>query len=494
MTVVTPLLSSEVKAGQAVHAWLRKLRAAYVPGVSTPLSARIAEKVMDRLTALGHEAQEHPTEDTDVLLTTAVFGAPLQWRTAPFFQARRQYRLRRSPTVFTVIHVRPAEWAALLAHFEAALARNPPDLADFAFPGLAPTAHRTLIEQGRRGGPILAAERLMQAQALCLRLIVAVGEDEPLYAHHFDLVGSYARTEGDADAFYDDIVRRMATAVSAEEVGKHVIVEPPIARETWQRLTTPAAMHRASLELGRRGFFTEMVRIPELVQVPALGDAIATQYSEGCFATWEPDLNALVTTTTGSARPVDKGNITDNDLAVVVGLQPGGLGPIVRQVEGLRNDPPSSEGLEMYDMDEVLPAMWLNGRTEASARVPVARSKLHGHRGIAAYDPRHVEYIPMAQAFFAYPVTCGTYAQARGLKAAFSRSAALQNPADPRQVVFTILPTHGIFVVEKWAAGKAPFQVIWEFMDAGYLQVDRIVPQGPEVFEPAVVMGEDAGM
>ena len=143
----------------------------------------------------------------------------------------------------------------------------------------------------------------------------------------------------------------------------------------------------------------------------------------------------------------------------------------------------------MYDMDEVLPAVWLNGRTDASARVPVARSKLHGHRGIAAYDPRHVEYIPMAQAFFAYPVTCGTYAQARGLKAAFSQSAALQNPADSRQVVFTILPTHGIFVVEKWAAGKAPFQVIWEYMDAGYLQVDRIVPQGPEVFEPAVVMG-----
>jgi hypothetical protein len=32
--------------------------------------------------------------------------------------------------------------------------------------------------------------------------------------------------------------------------------------------------------------------------------------------------------------------------------------------------------------------------------------------------------------------------------------------------------------VEKWVAGKAPFQVIWEAMDAGALQVDNRIPQG----------------
>ncbi len=31
---------------------------------------------------------------------------------------------------------------------------------------------------------------------------------------------------------------------------------------------------------------------------------------------------------------------------------------------------------------------------DASARVPVVRSKLHGHRGIEGYDPRRVELIP----------------------------------------------------------------------------------------------------
>jgi hypothetical protein len=50
-------------------------------------------------------------------------------------------------------------------------------------------------------------------------------------------------------------------------------------------------------------------------------------------------------------------------------------------------------------------------------------------------------------------------------------------------VVFTILPGHGVIVVEKWVAGKAPFQVIWESMDAGALEVEARVPQGPLGFQ-----------
>jgi hypothetical protein len=55
----------------------------------------------------------------------------------------------------------------------------------------------------------------------------------------------------------------------------------------------------------------------------------------------------------------------------------------------------------------------------------------------------------------------------------------MQNPDDPRQVVFTVLPCHGVVIVEKWVPGTAPFQVMWEYMDADYLQVDNHIPQGP---------------
>jgi hypothetical protein len=348
---------------------------------------------------------------------------------------------------------------------------------------------------------MLAIERMMQTQAMCLRLIVVVGEERADYAIHFDLVGSHSRSEGNSRAFYDDIILRLATSVSAHDVAKHVVVPPVIARATWLSLSTPPAMRQASLEFAKRSFFTEMVRIADLNTVPALGDAIASQYSEGCFATWEPGLSALVATTTGSARPVDKRNITDDELAVITGVQPDEEGSAVQNVEGKRNDPPSSEAFEMIDMDRALPTVVLatqggatsgpgtSGGKDPLPRVPVIRSKLHGHRGVSAYDPRCVEYAPMAPEYFWYPVTCGTLGQAIGVKEAFARSAALQNPDDPRQVVFTILPGHGVFIVEKWAAGKAPFEVIWEYMDAGYLRIDTRVPQGPEFFAPAQVGG-----
>lgn len=473
--------------GSAFHPWIRPLYVYYLPGPRDAVLERAAGDLLAAFARLGHHVQTAATEETDVIFTTAAFGEPLRWRDAPFFQARRRFGLKQMPTVWTMLHARPRQWSGLLEHLERALAKEQPDPVDFSFPGLAPTAYRTLLEQGRRGGPLLAAERLVQAQALCLRLLLLVGEDRIEYAHHFDLVGAVVRVEADIEGFYDDVVWRVATAISAEEIGKSAVVPPPIARSTWQDLTTPAAMRIASLELDRRNFFTEMVRIADLVTVPALQDAIASQYSEGCFATWEPRLNALIATITGSARPVDKGNITDDDLTIICGVREDGKGVLVRHVEGLRNDPPSSEGFEMWDMDTALPMVELGPEFGLEARVPVVRSKLHGHRGVTAYDPRFVEYTPLTAAYFRYPVTCGTQAQAQGIKAAFARAQALQNPADPRQVVFTILPTHGVFIVEKWAPGKAPFQLIWEAMDAGHLQIESRIPQGPEVVEPRIV-------
>jgi hypothetical protein len=231
--------------------------------------------------------------------------------------------------------------------------------------------------------------------------------------------------------------------------------------------------------LGERHFFTEMVRIATLANVPAINDAVSSQYSEGCFATWDSQIGVLISTVTGSARPVEKYNLSDDDLAVIVGIRPDGKGARVRHVDGKRNDPPSSEAVELIEMDSYLPHIHLGKEWGFEAEVPVARSKLHGHRGVRAYHPDFVENIYLDQPYYHFPVTCGTDAQARAIQATFSRSETLNNPADPRQVAMVVLPGHGVVLVEKWVAGKEPFQVIWEYMDAGYVQIDNIVPQGP---------------
>ncbi len=468
------------------HDWLKHTHVAFVPGQGATALESVLDGLADTFHRLGHEVQTAPNAQTDMIVTTAPFGKPMSWRDGLMFTGRKKFGLTHTPTVFTVIHVTEEELQAQLDHFERVLPKEPPDPADYDFPGLAPEAYLTFVEQGRRGGPMLALLRLLQAYSKSIRILLVVGEPQPSHAHLFDLVGAYPRIDAaDLDAFYTDIALRMVTGVSTFEITKHQVLDNPIPRAVWDSSDAPRVMLHTSQELGKRRFFTDMIKVNKLVHVPAISDSLADQYSEGCFATWDPGLPGLVATITGSARPVDKAHITEDDLAIIVGIRSDGLGAQVRHVEGKRNDKPSSEAVEMMDMDGVLPHITLdsNWGRYAGQTVPISRSKLHGHRGIAAYDSRFVEFAPLDPPFYHYPVSCATEAQARGIKSAFGRSESLRNPNDPRSVIFTVLPGHGIVVVEKWAAGKQPFEVMMDCMDAGYLVVQNIVPQGPHTFE-----------
>jgi len=312
-----------------------------------------------------------------------------------------------------------------------------------------------------------------------------VGEGEPRCAYLFDLAGAYPRCDNaDTPSFYDEIVLRLVTALSTRELTNYAVKDPPISAQDWSGLSVEADMLWASRELGKRRFFTQKILVEDLVRVPRVTDTIAAQYSEGCFATFEPRLDALVCTVTGSSHPVDKGCIGRDDLAVVVGLLPGGDGVLVRQVEGLRNSPPSSEAVEFQDLDSVLPRIRLGGGWSADGPVPAIRSKLHGHRGVAAFDPLSVEFVPLDLPYYHLPVSCSTEAQVWAVKAAFSRSRALLDSSDPRQVVFTVLPGHGVVMVERWVQGKRPFEVLLEGMDLRRIEVVDGVAQGPMCYMP----------
>jgi hypothetical protein len=457
---------------------------------------RFAAELLQVFQQLGHTLLKEASDAPDVALTTAAFGKPVSWRDSLLLTGRRRFRWPGMPVVFTLLHAAPGQLQELLEHFQAALAKDPADPADFAFPGLAPLAYHTLYEQGRRGGPILSLVRLVQSQAMCIRNVLVVGEDRPgaspMEAYTFDLVGAHPRTPAaDPQAFYRDLALRIVTAASTPEVTEHQVAGEPVPAEVWRALATPQAMIRAGRELGKRGFFTEMVRVSNLVSAPAIHEAVSSQYSEGCYATWEPVLGALITTVTGSARPVDKERLTEDELAIITGIRPDRKGALLRHVEGKRNDPPSSEAVEMIEMDSALPRLSLAEAWGPAAQTlaPVVRSKLHGHRGVSAYDPQKAEHVRLDAPYYHYPVACATEAQARAIRSAFARSQALADPGDPRQVVFTVLPGHGMVIVEKWVPGKAPFQVLWEAMDSGAIQIDNLVPQGPFAF-----VQDDRGM
>jgi hypothetical protein len=481
----------EIQIAKTTHPWLRKIQISSVLSHESPLLDQVADNLLEHFRHQGHKVQGVPDNQTDVILTNARFCEPLRWREALMFSVRQRFNLKHTPTIFTLIHATPERFEAMVDHFRLSLEKDPINPEDFSFPGLAPEANHVLIEQGQRGGPLLALERIVQAQAKSINILLVIGNEKPEEGYLFNLVGAHPSILGDdMNAFYKDIMLRVVTMVSTHEVTNHMVTGKSIPRSRWKRLTTPRAMCSASLELGKRDFFTPMIRIADLVQVPAVEEVIARQYSEGCFATWEPELEALVATVTGSARPVDKGKLNDDDLAVIVDIQPDGSGAMVQHVEGKRNAPPSSEAVEMVEMDRALTQISLKPAWNISTKVPVVRSKLHGHRGVGAFNPQYVEHVPLGPPYYHFPVSCATEAQARGLVVAFSQSEALRNPKDPRKVIFTVLPGHGVMIVEKWVQGKEPFQVIWEYMDAGFLKVENRIPQGPltYVLDPAGLM------
>ena len=468
------------------HTWWRKIAVSYAPAHESPMLAEFSSNLLEWFRQAGHVVTDPPGEGTEVLLTTAKFNQPVRWRDAMIFTSRRKYKLEHSPTVFTIVEATPEQVQDKLEYFAGALQKDPPDPKDFELPGLGPEAYHTLYEQGKRGGPILSLLRTVQTQAMSIRVVLLVGYEKPQEAYVFDLVGAHPRIEAsDPEIFYSDIMGRIVTAISTNEITRHELVGEPVSHDTWRKLKTPGEMQTAGYELGKRQFFTEMVMVTNLATVPSVPDAIASQYSEGCFATWDADIDGLVTTVTGSARPVVKDQLTDDELAIIVGVKPDGSGAQIKHVDGKRNDPPSSEAVELMEMDKDLPKITLeNGQV-----VPVSRSKLHGHRGVKAYSPEHVEHVFLEEPYYHFPVSCSTEAQAHAIHDAFSRSEALNNPEDSRQLVFTILPGHGIVIAEKWVQGKQPFQLMWEFMDAGWLVVDNLIPQGSLTF-----VSDDQGM
>jgi hypothetical protein len=428
----------------------------------------------------GHITESIPAPETNVILTTAKLGEPLGWREALMFTARRRYKLKHVPTVFTIVHALPEQFNEWMDKVKQILEGGTEVAPWQHFAGIAESAAETLYRQGKRGGAILYLLRIIQIQTKCIRVLLVIGKEQPASAFLFDLVGAHPQIKfEDAQSFYKDIATRILTAASTEEITNHQVVGPQITREEWDNLSTIKEMTQASQELGKRDFFTEMIQVSQLAEIPGFSDAISSQYSEGCFATWDTQINGLLTTITGSARPVRKENITDKDLAVIVGIKPEHDGALIRKVEGHPNHLPSSEAVEMIGMDLELPRIVLpNG-----AHVPAIRSKLHGHRGVRSFDRTRVEYVPLPESYLHYPVSCSTDAQYRAVQNAFSSSEALQNPQDPRQIVFTVLPGHGVVIVEKWMEGKQAFQAIWEAMDKKDIEITNTIPQGPFRFE-----------
>jgi hypothetical protein len=143
---------------------------------------------------------------------------------------------------------------------------------------------------------------------------------------------------------------------------------------------------------------------------------------------------------------------------------------------------PSVEAVEMMGLVERVPHHRNLNHHGLPVSTPNVRAILHGHLGVAAFDPGRVEAVMLEPLYYTQLVSCGTGALAEGTAAAFARSQALQDLSDPRRLVFLEQPGHGVMVVEKWPAepdGSGPFDTIYEYLSTGLLQMTLDIAQGP---------------
>jgi hypothetical protein len=468
----------------ALHAWIRPIELAYLPREQTPALALAIEALFAWLRAAGCTLTARPSNSTDLIVTTARFGQPVTRDRALLFHAKREYQLNRRPTLLTLVDIPEAEYQTWLSHF-ADLARMPEaEAARVRYAGLGPQAAEVIAHQARRGGPELALARYLQAQLLSIRVMaLRTLEGRPFRAVHHDLAGARPVTEAtDVGSFAADAGARLLAAVCAREVNRHIVGETPLPAGVWAALEGPEAMLRAGPTFAAHGFFTTPFYVEKLLGYRGISEAISAQFSEGCYAVFEPGIPGLITTATGSSRLVDKRAITRADQAVVTGLTSAGDGVVVQPVAGQEPVVPSVEAVEMVRLCQAVPShLRAHGRGE-QVPVPNVRAILHGHLGVDSYDPRHVEAVLLDPLYYTQLVSCGTGPLAAGTAAAFARSQALRDLDDPRQVVFLEQPGHGIMVVEKWPSpgrSRPPFDTIRAYLEAGYLRTTLDIAQGP---------------
>ncbi len=473
-----------------IHAWTHPISIAYMPGDHTPALDLAIHAILDWLRDADCTVTDMPDNNTELILTTRRFGNIVGRDEALFFNAKRQYRLSTRPQVLTMLDVPEAEYQALVEHFTK-IADMPEDEANLErYTGLGPQAADIISHQARRGGPDLAFARLSQGQALSIRVMALRTQNgRPYRAMHFDMAGAHPVTDAtDMEVFAEDAGARVLAAVCAVEVNHHSFVDEPVSAELWESLSSPDVMVRAGSMFTQFGFFTTPLYVEKLLGYRGISDAISAQFSEGCYAIYEPDIPGLLTTASGSSRLVDKRSISRMDQAVVVGMRSDHEGAMVRPVAGMERVVPSVEAVEMMGLCERVPHHDHLNSHGKPVSVPNARAILHGHLGVAAFDPAKVEAVRLSSLYYTQLVSCGTGALAEGTATAFAASESLRDLKDPRRVIFLEQPGHGVMVVEKWPLpddGTQPFETIHDYLSSGVLQMTLEVAQGPVHWEMA---------
>ena len=214
------------------------------PAPTSPVLEDVIDGLLGQFEELGNVIDQAPGDQTDVIFTTAPFGTPIKWRQAMIFTAQLSRFKLNHPAFITMLHCTrpvPRDGGQTERGDQQSQSRTRP----ISTSGLAPTAYKTLYEQGHTGGPIPAMERAAD-QAMSIRVLLVVGDDRPEGDLPFRsgrrISCQHAQIGGGAKQMYRDAALRVVTAMKPTDIHHHTAVGDPLPRAIWDEMTTPDAM------------------------------------------------------------------------------------------------------------------------------------------------------------------------------------------------------------------------------------------------------------
>ncbi|MGW0551645.1 hypothetical protein [Streptomyces altiplanensis] len=301
--------------------------------------------------------------------------------------------------------------------------------------------------------------------------------------------------EGGHPTETDDIADRMrdrlVTAACARQVAEdYDTVRDALTAEAWQDCPAPAHLAAAGRRMGDLGLLSPPLKVSDFVS-GQLADMYEIYlgvrgFSEGMLFAYDPDLDCLVVSASGS-WDVDKRDLTREQVVAVEPRLAEGHRLRVLAPSGELPLQPSVETWEICALMEACPTVrvtkdpsghWVldpNGERE----VPLVRAGVHAHVGVVSSDDTVIETVAADREEFPYGFGCGTDLTVEIARDTVRRSRAVNDPADPRTYVRWPLLSHGEMAVELWKPGlpPVPFQGLLDLYGTAVRFTPDDVPQ-----------------
>ncbi|MFD4314932.1 hypothetical protein [Streptomyces sp. NPDC058548] len=284
---------------------------------------------------------------------------------------------------------------------------------------------------------------------------------------------------------------RLVTAACARQVAEdYDTVRDAITAEAWQASTAPEQLAYAGRRMGELGLLPAPVKVSDFVS-----DQLADMYevymgmrgfSEGMLFAFDPDLDCLVVSASGS-WDVDKRSLTREQTVAVEPRLADGQRLRVLAPSGMLPMQPSVETWEICALMEACPTVrvtkdpsgtWVLD-PDGEREVPLIRAGIHAHVGVISSDHTVIETVEADREKFPYGFGCGTDLTVEIARDTVRRSHAVNDPADRRTYVRWPLLYHGEMAVELWKPGLPahPFQGLLDLYGTAVQFTPDDVPQ-----------------